>query len=52
VLARYWNMSSPTIFFIMKELFETKSDGHAVAMAFGPGLTVELVLLHIDHANQ
>ena len=52
VLRRYGNMSSPTIFFIMKELFETKSDGRAVAMAFGPGLTVELVLLHIDHANQ
>ncbi len=52
VLTRYGNMSSPTIFFIMKELFETKSDGRVLAMAFGPGLTIELVLLHIDHANQ
>lgn len=52
VFARYGNMSSPTILFIMKELFDGLADGRVLAMAFGPGLTVELVLLQIDHANQ
>jgi predicted naringenin-chalcone synthase len=44
----YGNMSSPTIFFIMKRLLETKANGRVVAMAFGPGLTIELVLLQVD----
>ncbi len=48
VYRRFGNMSSPTIFFIMKEFFESKSSGTAVAMAFGPGLTIELVLMRID----
>ena len=48
----YGNMSSPTIFFIMKRLFETKASGQVVAMAFGPGLTIELVLLQVDHGFQ
>ena len=47
VLRRYGNMSSPTIFFIMRELFETKADGMCLAIAFGPGLTIELALLEI-----
>jgi predicted naringenin-chalcone synthase len=49
VFHNYGNMSSPTIFFIMKEFFATQPDGRAVAMAFGPGLTVEMVLLELDH---
>ncbi len=48
VLRRYGNMSSPTILFIMRELFETGVDGLVVAMAFGPGLTIELVLFSIN----
>ncbi|HVP13620.1 MAG TPA: type III polyketide synthase [Phycisphaerae bacterium] len=51
VLRRYGNMSSPTIFFILKDLLETKVDGRCVAMAFGPGLTVEMVLLDIYHGK-
>jgi prepilin-type processing-associated H-X9-DG protein len=51
VLSRYGNMSSPTIFFILKELLEARLDGRCVAMAFGPGLTIELVLLEIDHRD-
>jgi predicted naringenin-chalcone synthase len=49
VLSRYGNMSSPTIFFILQELLAARVDGQCVAMAFGPGLTVELVLLEIKH---
>ena len=52
VLREFGNMSSPTIFFIMKRLFESGTAGHAVAMAFGPGLTIELVLLHIDRGTR
>ena len=47
VLRRYGNMSSPTIFFIMKELLDSRAVGHVIALAFGPGLTIECVLLHV-----
>jgi predicted naringenin-chalcone synthase len=49
VLRRHGNMSSPTIFFILKDLLASGADGRCVAMAFGPGLTIELVLLEIRH---
>jgi prepilin-type processing-associated H-X9-DG protein len=49
VLRRHGNMSSPTIFFILKDLLASGVDGRCVAMAFGPGLTIELVLLEIRH---
>lgn len=48
VFRRYGNMSSPTIFFIMKELLDTQAVGHVLALAFGPGLTIESVLLHVS----
>lgn len=48
VFRRFGNMSSPTIFFILKELIESHAEGYAVAMAFGPGLTIEMILLQID----
>jgi len=49
VYRRYGNMSSPTIFFILKELLASRdASGAAVAMAFGPGLTIELVLIDLD----
>ena len=51
VLRNYGNMSSPTIFFIMKELLATKPRGKALALAFGPGLTIEIVLLELTPGN-
>jgi predicted naringenin-chalcone synthase len=44
VLSRYGNMSSPTIFFILQELLAARLAGRCVAMAFGPGLTIEYPL--------
>ncbi len=48
VLRTYGNMSSPTIFFILKELLSAAESGPVVAIAFGPGLTIEIVLLQVD----
>lgn len=48
IFAEYGNMSSPTIFFILQRVLDRKAEGLAIAMAFGPGLTVELVLLELD----
>ena len=48
IYRRFGNMSSPTIFFIMRSVLESGARGLALAMAFGPGLTVELVLLRLD----
>jgi len=48
VYRNFGNMSSPTIFFIMKSLFDSDAAGSVLAMAFGPGLTIEMVLLHVD----
>lgn len=50
VLRQYGNMSSPTIFFIMRDLIATGAAGFALAMAFGPGLTIELALIQIDRS--
>jgi alpha-pyrone synthase len=47
VLRRFGNMSSPTVFFILHELCERRVEGRCLAMAFGPGLTLELVLLDV-----
>lgn len=47
VLRRYGNMSSPTILFILGELLERRVPGRCVAVAFGPGLTIEMVLIEI-----
>lgn len=47
VLRRYGNMSSPTILFVLKRILDQRLRGdgappeHGVAMAFGPGLTIE-----------
>ncbi len=48
ILRHYGNMSSPTILFILNELLGARRNGTCVAMAFGPGLTIELALLHLD----
>jgi predicted naringenin-chalcone synthase len=48
ILRQYGNMSSPTILFIMKALIDAGAEGDVVAMAFGPGLTIELVHLQFS----
>ena len=48
VLQDYGNMSSSTIFFILQRLIEKREAGLCVALAFGPGLTIELAVLHIN----
>ncbi|MEW6253753.1 MAG: 3-oxoacyl-[acyl-carrier-protein] synthase III C-terminal domain-containing protein, partial [Planctomycetota bacterium] len=50
VLRRYGNMSSPTILFIFRELIERRVDGLCVALAFGPGLTIEMALFELRRA--
>lgn len=45
VLADYGNMSSPTILFILKSMAKEGVRGPCVALAFGPGLTIEAGLL-------
>ncbi len=45
VLADFGNMSSPTILFILDRLRQDATTGPCVALAFGPGLTIEAALL-------
>lgn len=45
VLADHGNMSSATILFILERLARAGAAGPCVALAFGPGLTVELAVL-------
>ena len=47
VLARYGNMSSPTILFVLEAALDRVRDAGelGVALAFGPGLTLESMLL-------
>jgi predicted naringenin-chalcone synthase len=48
ILRQFGNMSSPTIFFILKRLIEARGTGLVGALAFGPGLTIEVVLLRVS----
>lgn len=41
VLARYGNMSSATLMFVLADLLECPSPSDGVALAFGPGLAAE-----------
>jgi len=47
VLRRYGNMSSPTVLFVLEHILQRSSrgdgspPGRGIAMAFGPGLTIE-----------
>ena len=41
VLARYGNMSSSTLMFVLSELIGRPDTGKGVAIAFGPGLAAE-----------
>jgi predicted naringenin-chalcone synthase len=48
VLRKYGNMSSPSILFVFKELLGMRKigkDEYVCAVAFGPGLTMEVALL-------
>ena len=51
VLNNYGNMSSPTIIFVLNEIVKQLSsadhDEYIFCMAFGPGLTLESVLLRV-----
>lgn len=51
VLKNYGNMSSPTVVFVLKKLFETLNAKHKgdkiLSLAFGPGLTVESMILEV-----
>lgn len=51
VLKDYGNMSSPTVVFVLKKLYESLNTGHKgnkiLSLAFGPGLTVESMILEV-----
>jgi predicted naringenin-chalcone synthase len=51
VLKLYGNMSSVTIFFVLQRIWDSMSaednDKHILALAFGPGLTLESMVLKI-----
>lgn len=53
VLREFGNMSSPTVLFVLKEIFNSlKSVDHQkniLSFAFGPGLTLESMLLKVHH---
>lgn len=55
VLNQYGNMSSPTVVFVLHELMKTLTSNDAnkpvMSFAFGPGLTLESMLLKIVHTN-
>jgi predicted naringenin-chalcone synthase len=52
VLRNYGNMSSPTVLFVLKEIFDKVDKGddgeHILSFAFGPGLTLESMVLKIE----
>jgi predicted naringenin-chalcone synthase len=48
VLQNYGNMSSATVLFVLKHILETglpQPGDYGVMMAFGPGLTMESLLI-------
>lgn len=52
VLRRYGNMSSPTVLFVLqslqKSLHASQQGTHILSFAFGPGLTLESMLLQVN----
>ena len=52
VLQQYGNMSSPTILFVLQSLMadlnKTDHDKNVLGLAFGPGLTLESMLLRVE----
>jgi predicted naringenin-chalcone synthase len=55
VLRNYGNMSSPTVIFVLKEILskltETDDDKKILSFGFGPGLTLESLILTIKNNN-
>lgn len=53
VLKNYGNMSSPTVLFVLKEIFdrlgEENDKENLISFAFGPGLTLESMLFQYHH---
>lgn len=53
VLRNFGNMSSPTVLFVLKSIFENLSDKddqkNILSFAFGPGLTLESMLLKVNY---
>lgn len=51
VLKNYGNMSSPTVLFVLKEIFASMKSANkgdrVLSLAFGPGLTVESMILEV-----
>ncbi len=45
VLRKYGNMSSGTVLFVLKEAWRCGEQSPAMLLAFGPGLTIESILL-------
>jgi prepilin-type processing-associated H-X9-DG protein len=52
VLRNYGNMSSPTVLFVLNETFKKltthDNEEHILSFAFGPGLTLESMVLKIE----
>jgi predicted naringenin-chalcone synthase len=47
ILARYGNMSSATVMFVLQQIMQQAQPGQpGCAMSFGPGLTAETMLFH------
>jgi alpha-pyrone synthase len=55
ILKNYGNMSSPTVLFVLKELwdhhFHKNSDEYIFSAAFGPGLNIESAFLKMIHPH-
>ncbi len=53
VLKHYGNMSSPTVLFVLKEIFDrldaNNDKENLISFAFGPGLTLESMLFQYQH---
>jgi predicted naringenin-chalcone synthase len=45
ILANHGNMSSATVLFVLERLMQEPMEGPVVALGFGPGLTIEAMLL-------
>lgn len=52
ILARYGNMSSPTVLFILKKLQAEQAPLPCVMLGFGPGLTIEAALINVRDQTQ
>lgn len=48
ILSRYGNMSSATVLFLLDLMKQEPRQGPVVALGFGPGLTIEAMLLHSE----